>query len=211
MRGALAVAALALVLAGAGDALAASKQAQAKRAFRKAQRLFKDGQAQAALPHYQRAYELSNKRPSAVFGLAQCERSLDMYEESIAHFEEYLALRPRAKNAREVKKTIALLQAQLAARNAPPPEPPEAVAEAPPPPVAPPPPPPAPPPSIVREVAPPEKEEGDSFFANPILWIVVGAVVVAGAGVALGVGLSGERDPYGGNTDVVLSTLRDGR
>jgi hypothetical protein len=125
-----------------------------------------------------------------------------MYEEAIAHFREYLELDPDAKNAAQVKKTIALLEVEIAAK-APPPPPPPAIE---PPPPEPPPPAP-PPPAVVETSVTPEPEES-SLVTNPILWIVVGAVVVAGAGVALGFALSGERDPYGGNSDVVLSTVR---
>ena len=207
------------VVALAKAAPAASKQAQARRTFRKAQKLFKQERYKAALPLYEKAYELSNKRPSAAFGLAQCERVLKMYDASIQHFLEYLAAEPGAANAEQVRQTIALLEAERVKQAEPPPPPevppslgPEAssseivIAPSVEPPVSEVPPMPVVSSSAIGEASS-EVEDSGSFFTSPVFWIVAGVAVAAGGAVALGFALSGEADPYGGNTNVLLSNL----
>lgn len=78
--------------------------------FERAARYYKAQEYDAALPWFQKAYELSGKRPSTIRALAQCERSLKMYDQSIEHFREYLATNPPAAEAKSVRKTIALLE-----------------------------------------------------------------------------------------------------
>jgi tetratricopeptide (TPR) repeat protein len=80
----------------------------AKKAFGTASRFFQAEEYQAALPLFQKAYELSGQRPATIFGLAQCERSLKQYVKAMSHFREYLATGPN--NAADVTETIGLLE-----------------------------------------------------------------------------------------------------
>lgn len=174
---------------------------------------------------FQKAYLLSGGRPSALKGMAQCERALRRYEPAIQLFEEYLRTRP--PDAARVRKTVALLRRQ-AARQADPhanrrpgtgtatialhPDPSSSIGAD---------------PLEVEDVqswtgevprvvvpdarsvlhpegAAPAPEQQSSIFSSPLLWIAVGLVAVAG-GVTVGVlANSGGEDQYGGNTDVVF-------
>jgi tetratricopeptide (TPR) repeat protein len=78
--------------------------------FERAARYYRAQEYEAALPWFQRAYELSKRRPSAIRALAQCERSLHRYDDAIAHFREYLATNPPEEDARAVRETIVLLE-----------------------------------------------------------------------------------------------------
>lgn len=206
MRSALLYCAL---LAVATPALAApSPAAEAKAEFDKANRFFLAHEFAAALPHFEKAYVLSGKRPSTIRALAQCERALNRYDEALTHFREYLATTPRPADAAAIEETITLLlevkaeadraaeaarKAELAAREPPPPPSPLPSAA------------PSPPPSSapIALVSPPPAEE--SVWSSPVLWIV-GAVAIVGAGVAVGVvaGQPSEPAPYGGSSGVVL-------
>lgn len=164
--------------------------------FDKGMRYFRAQEYDAALPYLQQAYELSGKRPSTIRALAQCERALNRYEDAIRHFEEYLATNP--EDAASVRETITLVkelqqERERRARETPAIEPPK----------VPPPPPPAPP---IAPPPPPAPESDDDVHSSPYLWvgIAAGVAAVIGGGIALGVALSGERDPYGGSSDVVL-------
>jgi tetratricopeptide (TPR) repeat protein len=159
--------------------------------FEKANEFFEAGEYDAALPYYQKAYELSGHRPSTIRALAQCERALRMYEEAILHFKEYLSTSP--EEGPQIEQTLGLLeelrakQAEeraKAAAAAPPPAPEPSV---------------APPPPAITPPPPQEEESG----VSPIVWIAIAAAAVGG-GVALAFALSGERDPYGGTTDTLL-------
>jgi hypothetical protein len=198
---------------------------EAKTAFTKAKRYFEAEEYEAALPLFRRAYELSGKRPSTTFGLAQCLRVLKRYEEAITRFEEYLKSDP--DDRAEVEETIALLRDLEADRKrqaggttgaTPPPVKPEPKLAPKPevkpttkpestpsiPPTLAPPPTNTEPPLTVSNT-PEDEGDGDSVFASPWFWVVTGVVVV-GAGVAIGAaaGSSGDRVLYGGSTNVVL-------
>jgi tetratricopeptide (TPR) repeat protein len=99
----------------AADARASSSEA-ARAAFERGTKLFEAEEYSAALPEFRAAYELSGRRPTAVFALAQCERALALYEDSIAHFSEYLATGP--ENEAEIEETIGLLEIQKEKRDA---------------------------------------------------------------------------------------------
>lgn len=180
--------------------------AEAKAEFETATRYFEAEEYEVALTHFQKAYQLSNKRPAAIFGLAQCLRILKRYEESIRYFEEYVATDP--EDADRAKETIVMLREakrnrdeanqKEAAKAAPKPAPPEPTAAA-----APPPPPSAPKPTDQATLVAPPPEDDGSIIESPWFWIVTGAVVIGG-GVALGVALGSGGSPYGGNSGVVL-------
>lgn len=189
--------------------------AEAKREFEIANRYFKAQEYDVALPHYQRAYEASGKRASTIKGLAQCERALGKYADAITHFKEYLATKPRPKDAAAVENTIALLEEKLAAqlaqeekeraerdRLAREAEEKRAAEEAarraeeekraql----IAPP-----PPPAAAVEA----EDEGSGLLSSPVFWIAAGALVAGGA-VAAGVALAPGTEPNRGNTGVFL-------
>jgi tetratricopeptide (TPR) repeat protein len=191
-------------------AAAAQRDASGLAEFERGNEFFGAGEYDLALPYFQKAYELSGRRPSTIRALAQCERALGMYDEAIAHFQEYLETDP--EEAAQIEKTLELLEEarqkkrkkEAAANPAPPPPPPPEVEE----PGAPhvtdvaaAPPPAPPPPAIATEVT--EAEEG-SGVGWTILWIGLGVAAAVGGGVALGFALSGTEDPYGGTTDRVL-------
>jgi tetratricopeptide (TPR) repeat protein len=81
----------------------------AKREYETAARFFDAEEFEAALPYFERAYELSGHRPAAILGVAQCLRALKRYGDAIARYEEYLATHPR--DAAEVEETLRLLRA----------------------------------------------------------------------------------------------------
>jgi tetratricopeptide (TPR) repeat protein len=91
-------------------AIGASPAEDAKRAYEKALKYSNAAEYEAALPYFERAYELSNHRPSTIVALAQCERELKLYEKAIAHFQEYLALKPAPKDSDKIAETVALLE-----------------------------------------------------------------------------------------------------
>lgn len=176
-----------------------------KEEFEKGQKYFEAEEYEAALPFFKKAYELSGKRPATIFSLAQCERAVKRYDDAITHFREYLSTTPRPPDATDVEQTLELLtelaadqkrkeeedarrkqeeadrlaaeeaRRAEAARNTPPALPPP---------------------------APPPPEE-PSFFESPVFLGVAGALVIAGGVIAV-VAASGEADPYGGNTRVIL-------
>lgn len=88
----------------------ANTSSDGREEFERATRYYRAQEYQAALPWFQRAYELSNRRPSAIRALAQCERSLNRYDDAIAHFREYLATNPPEEDAQSVRETIVLLE-----------------------------------------------------------------------------------------------------
>ena len=81
-----------------------------KREFEKAMRFYQAQEYEAALPWFEKAYELSGRRASSIRALAQCERSLKRYESAIKHFKEYLATQPTPSDASSVAETVRLLE-----------------------------------------------------------------------------------------------------
>jgi len=156
--------------------------------YQKARDLFEAEEFTAALPFFEKAYQLSNKRPSTILGLAQCERALKKYDNAVVHFQEFLATNPAPEQAERVKETLRLTQIML--KSKPLPEP-KKKAEAAPPKIVPPPEP--------QAVSKPEP----SLWSAPWLWVTVGVVVVGGA-VGAGFALAPQEDPYLGNTGIAL-------
>lgn len=105
-----------MVILAAIFAAAPAKNQKGREEFERAASYYKAQEYEAALPLFQQAYELSGHRPSTIRALAQCERSLKMYDEAVVHFREYLATKPSAQEARSVKKTIDLLSEIKASR-----------------------------------------------------------------------------------------------
>lgn len=184
-----------------------------KAEYEKAVKYSKAGEYEAALPLFERAYVLSNKRPSTILALAQCERELKMYDAAIGHFREYLAGKPAPKDAPKIEETIALLEdlrarekERLARAAEEERQKAEAEQKAAPKTVEDPPklatvPAADPKSNLVVEAQP--AEDSDSILESPIFWIISGVVVVGG-GIALGVALSKDEEPYGGSTGISL-------
>jgi tetratricopeptide (TPR) repeat protein len=175
----------------------------AKAAYIKGQRLFKADEFELALPLFRQAYELSQHKPSAIFGLAQVERMLKMYDAAVGHFEELLATKPKASIVKRVNQTLDILktqreQARIRAAKAEKArvaaakietERREKEAEA----MA----------TKLAEkiVAPPPKKP--TLWDNPWVWVGVG-VVVAGASIGTTYALVGSQEIYSGTTDTVF-------
>jgi tetratricopeptide repeat protein len=241
----LIVSAIASRALGGGD-----NASLAKAEFEKGTKFFEAEEYEAALPHFQAAYDLSYHRATSIFALAQCERALKRYDEAIEHFKEYLASKPTPTDAAEVKETLALLEelrqnartaepktaepkkatgAETPDLEAAPAKPAESPIDSPPakpeskavePPPAPAPevhvdPPAAPkgqpldlavrepPKPPARAAMNPPEEESESVFESPILWIGVGAALVAGV-VAIALLARSKESPYGGSTGVII-------
>jgi hypothetical protein len=130
--------ALLLLLLSSSSALAAPP---GKEEFDEAKRLFDAGQPREALPLFEKAYQLSNQRPSTILALALCERELQIYDRALLHLDEYLRAEPvehetYASLRAELQAKVAALQPEVE----PPPPPPAPVIETPPPAIVNPPP-----------------------------------------------------------------------
>ena len=193
---------------------AKAKPQNAKKSFQTGLRLFKAEEYELALPHFEKAVELSDRRPSAVLALAQCQRILKMYVPALKHFREYLVSKPNSKKAEQINETIEVLELQVkraeaeaekakeeqatkeaesnrladAARRAE--EAAERAQEA----------------ALVAKTTPAPVEPESSLFSSPIFWIVTG-VAAAGAAVTLGVVYGTEEEHYGGSTGIVANPL----
>lgn len=171
-------------------------------AFEKASRLFKEGAYEEALPYFRMAYRLSERRPSTIYGLAQCERSLGRLEDAAAHLEEFIRVAPEDQ-VDQARRVLAAVRRELPpgasaagseVSGGPPPPPPGISVSSPPPPSE-------PAPTTAAEVL--EKEEEGGFWTHPAPWIVVGAVAIAGA-VTAGWLLTRDNDLQGGSSGVVF-------
>lgn len=214
------VAAIAVMLAllGMMPAAASAQDSLGKVEFERATRYFEAGEYDAALPYYQKAYELSKHRPSTIRALAQCERALRHYDDAITHLQEYLAMNP--EDAPKIRETLALLEdlraeskshaLKLDKPETPPTERPAAQASP-----APSAPPPQPVPGPATSLAPnggeslvtsqPPAEESPSLLSSPLFWGIAAGVAVVAGGIALGFALSGKDSPYAGNSHVTLT------
>lgn len=190
--------------------------APGRAAFEKASGLFKRGEYEKALPLFELANRLSNGRPSATFGLAQCERALGDLESAVLHFEEILRVAPADQAADRARVALEEIRHEHPEfektvihppQDASPPKP-DPVG-----PIAPPPPPPTVSPPIDPDVSPDltgtsgssdEPPDEGTFWTHPATWIVAGAVAIAG-GVTAGWLLTRDNDPNGGSSGVVLN------
>jgi tetratricopeptide (TPR) repeat protein len=213
---------VALCALGAALAIAtpaeAADHAAARRHYEEASSLFDAKRFADALPHFEAAYELSGRRPSTVFALAQCLRALGELDRAVERFEEYLASNPF--NAEEVRDTLRALERERAARPRAPVTPPPPEAE----PIVEPPVPPAPtpeaappglprgvptPPTIEPSLAAPPTAHADAtpepgWWQSGWLWIAIGAAAVAGGVAVAAAAAGGDAEAYGGSTGVVL-------
>ncbi|MBX3246777.1 MAG: hypothetical protein KF901_06330 [Myxococcales bacterium] len=159
-----------------------ARDEEARTLFDAAQIAMGDGRYEDARDYFRRAYGLS-PRPGLLFNLAVVEERLRNDEAALDAYRGYLEAMPDADNRVEVTRRIAILEAALERARASEP---------------------------VREPAPIERSTSRRPWV--IALSVVGAALVIGAAVGLGVGLSRDREQaplegYGG----VISTLRIGR
>jgi tetratricopeptide (TPR) repeat protein len=169
---------IALVVSATANA---ENRAAAREAFRRASQHYKLGEYREALEEFKAAYR-EYEDPTFLFNIAQCERQLDMRSDAIRAYRMYLADAPDASNRDEVRQLIAKLEHEQAEERSTKAAPPANVI----PPVS------AnkpqlaalPTPNALTRSAPPEKKP---LVKRAWLWgTVAGAVVVIGAGVALG-------------------------
>ncbi|MFO0724200.1 MAG: hypothetical protein U1E65_10485 [Myxococcota bacterium] len=92
-----------------------------KEEFDRAVKLYQAEEYGQACPLFERAVELSGRRPSTLRALAQCERARKNTERAIAVFKEYLATKP--SDVAQVEETIRVLERERAALSATPPIP----------------------------------------------------------------------------------------
>jgi tetratricopeptide (TPR) repeat protein len=177
---------------------------EAKDAYLEAQKLFKAEEYKLALPLFKKAYDLSHRKPTSILGLAQCERMLKMYDESIAHFKEYLTVAPSLKLQNRINETLKILNRQSAQARAAKDKKVRTQAKA------------AKEAEILRAkeaellaqklaqkmVAAPQREK-ETIWSNPWLWVGL-TVVVAGAATGAGIVLAPEPDIYGGSSGTTL-------
>ncbi len=84
-------------------------KAEAKKYFRKAEKLYKLGKFEKALEHYSKAYDEWD-RPAFLFNIGQCHMELKNYEMATFFFEGYLREKPNAPDAGMVENRLALAQ-----------------------------------------------------------------------------------------------------
>src|SRR5687767_1181436 len=170
-----------------------------------------------ALTAFKEAYR-AFEDPVILFNIGQCQRQLGMRSEAVLSYRAFLREHPNAPNAGDVRSLIATLESEIQRERASKAGPPQGTlapsrmmtpppVEKPParPVVAPPAKPaaeptarPAPKPiEVSRPVPPPSapSTERTPVYKKWWLWTAVGAVVVAGVAVGLGVGSSSSPEP----------------
>jgi len=100
-----------LLAATAPDAAYAQddKKAVARIHYENGRRFFKDGNYDEALRELDKAYRL-DPSPTLVFNIARVHEERGDLPSAIRYYKSYLAINPRAKNARKVRKTIRRLK-----------------------------------------------------------------------------------------------------
>jgi tetratricopeptide (TPR) repeat protein len=139
-----------------------------KAEFDEAKRLFDAGRSSKALPLFEKAVELSNRRASTILALALCERELEMYEQALKHLDEYLEVVPAERdNYREMRAELEAKVSTIEVKPPPPPPPPPIEAS-------------PPPPAIVTPPAPVEEDGSGPSALKVTLLSAGGAAVVTG-------------------------------
>jgi tetratricopeptide (TPR) repeat protein len=164
----------------------ADNKALARDLFREGTRQYDLGDYSKALELFKKAY-LNFEEPAILFNLAQCQRQLGDKPEAVKLYRSFLRKVPDSPARPEVERIIARLESEIAQEQASKKTPPQgtlAPVERP-----------APPPSVAPQTA--VRETPKSVDHTPVyrkwwLWTAVAAVVVVGASVGLGVGLSSQ-------------------
>jgi tetratricopeptide (TPR) repeat protein len=196
LRWLMVVAVLSAPAVGHGDDVAA----QAKRYFTSGRQHFDLGEYRDALRDFKEGYRLKDD-PVFLYNIAQCHRLLNENNEAIHAYKIYLTRAPDAPNRAEVERKIAALQEAVASQEKAASTPPSGVLapdrSATAPPVVE-----SPPPDNKAVETPstganetltktaPARQERTPVYKKWWLWTAIGGVVVVGAAVGLGVGLS---------------------
>ncbi len=165
----------ALVVPALGGRALADDAAAARRNFEQGMKHYNVGEYREALQSFKDGY-FAKADPTFLFNMGQCYRMLGDPEGAVRQYRAYLRYEPQAANRGEVEKFISDAEEELRRRAAERPpmgvEPPkETVA-----------------PTAKSEPAPAAATatgEPPPLYRRPLLWIVVGAVVVAAATVAM--------------------------
>lgn len=177
------VLALVILVTSAFSAVAQADNATAKVAYEKGMTAYNLQQFSDALEMFKRAYQ-EKQDPAFLFNIAQCQRQLGQYEAAAKSYRAYLNASPqKPANADQVHGLIAEMDAAALQKRAEVP-PTGTVA-----------------PSSTTETKPAPAETNASLTASappteqkpawkkPLLWGILGGVVVVGLAVGLGVGL----------------------
>src|SRR5687768_1157254 len=97
-----------------GDA----RDAEARAMYQAGAIAYADGRFADALASWRRAHELS-RRPELLFNIGTAAERLRRDAEALGAFEGYLAGRPDASNARQVRARIAVLREAIRSASAP--------------------------------------------------------------------------------------------
>ncbi len=89
---------------------------QARTSFEAGKAAYDEGQYEAALTHFQRSYELSQK-PQLQYNLGLAYDRLRRDGEALEAFEAYLAFDPNAERAAEVRARVAALKQAIDSRS----------------------------------------------------------------------------------------------
>lgn len=158
---------------------------QARDAFDAGRAALEQGRPEDALIDFRQAYRLSG-RPELLYNIGLVEDRLRHDRAALEAFQGYLDAVPGAQNRASVEDRIRLLREEIARD--------DALSAA------------------LAGSSGPGHDSGDDLLTSPILWVIVGIVVVgAGVGIGLGVGLSqdpGTAAPTPGPSGVVVSALR---
>lgn len=182
---------------------------EARALFEAGRTAFRAGRFDAALKHFEGAYELS-ERPELLYNIGSAADRLRMDARALEAFEQYLEAVPDAPNREEVQSRIRVLTRSADGRQERGADPGGEEAREPSPP--------APSPEEAAHAAQPadgaapmprdpttQTDEGSGGIASKWwFWTILGAVVV-GAGVGVGVALAGDGDPTSvqGDTGVI--------
>jgi tetratricopeptide (TPR) repeat protein len=162
----------------------ASGETQARDAFAAGRTALDEGRSEDALADFREAYRLSG-RPELLYNIGMVEERLHHDRPALEAFEGYLEAIPAATNRASVEERIRNLREEIARD--------DAVSAA------------------LSQTSQPGHDGGDDLIASPVLWVIVGVVVVGAAvGIGLGVGLSqdpGTAPATPGPSGVVISAL----
>lgn len=141
----------------------------ARDAFDAGRAAYDQGRFDEALSGFRRAYRLSG-RPELLFNLGLVQDRLRQDRDALESYRSYLDALPDAANRPAVEERIRVLQEEVDRD--------DALAAA----------------LREQDTRSEQHDGGDDLLTSPILWIIVGVVVV-GAGVGIGVGVALSQDP----------------
>ncbi len=165
---------------------AAGDEAEARASFDAGRVALEQGRPEEALLDFREAYRLS-ARPELLYNIGLVEDRLRHDRAALDAFRGYLDAVPEATNRASVEDRIHILEEEIARD--------DALSRA------------------LAQTSTPgdDRGSGDDLLTSPVLWVIVGVVVVgAGVGIGLGVGLGqdpGTAPATPGPSGVVVSAL----